>query len=117
MEWQVVFYIDKEGNEPVKDFILGQPDGAIAEILHVFKLLRHFNISLGMPYVRKIDKSGLRELRIRHGSDLYRIYYFSYTEQKFILLHGILKKEDRIPKSDKAIAIKRMDDYILRHIS
>ena len=117
MDWRIVFYIDKEGNEPVKDFILRQPDGAIAEILHVFKLLRHFNISLGMPYVRKIDKSGLRELRIRHGSDLYRIYYFAYTGQKFILLHAILKKEDRIPKSDKSIAIQRMNDYKLRHIS
>ena len=48
MEWQVVFYPDDEGREPVKDFILGQPDGAIAEILHVFKLLRQFNVTLGM---------------------------------------------------------------------
>jgi len=64
VDWQVIFYIDEEGNEPVKDFILGQPDGAIAEILHVFKLLRHFNITLGMPYVRKIDKSGIRELEL-----------------------------------------------------
>ena len=39
-DWQVIFYIDKEGNEPVKDFILGQPDGAIAEILHLVKLFR-----------------------------------------------------------------------------
>lgn len=101
VDWRVIFYIDKEGNEPVKDFILGQPDGAIAEILHVFKVLRHFNIILGMPYIRKIDKSGLRELRIRHGSDLYRIFYFAYTGHKFILLHAILKKEDKITESDK----------------
>jgi len=43
--------MDAAGNEPVKDFILEQPDGAIVEILHVFKLLREFNIQLGMPYV------------------------------------------------------------------
>ena len=78
MDWQVVFYMDSEGNEPVKDFVLEQTDGAIAEILHVFKLLREFNITLGMPYVRKIDKSGLRELRIKHSSNLYRIFYFAY---------------------------------------
>jgi hypothetical protein len=56
MAWEAVFYQDKQGNEPVKDFILGQPDGAIAEILHVLKLLRQFNITLGMPYVRKISR-------------------------------------------------------------
>jgi phage-related protein len=115
MDWQVVFYIDREGNEPVKDFILEQPDGAIAEILHVFKLLRGFNVTLGMPYVRKIDKSGLRELRIKHSSNLYRIFYFAYIEHKFVLLHAIVKKEDKTPESDKELARKRMNDYKLRH--
>jgi phage-related protein len=75
VDWQVVFYMDPEGSEPVKDFILAQPDGAISEIIHVFKLLRIFNISLGMPYVRKIGRYGLRELRIRHSSDYYLSRY------------------------------------------
>ena len=115
VDWQVIFYIDKEGHEPVKDFILGQSDGAIAEIIHVFKLLRCFSITLGMPYVRKIDKSGIRELRIRHGSDLYRIFFFAFTRRKFILLHAIKKKGDKIPESDKRIAIQRMNDHISRY--
>ena len=111
MDWQVIFYMDEEGNEPVKDFILGQPDGAIAEILHVFKLLRQFNITLGMPYVRKIDKSGIRELRIKHGSDIYRIFSSAHAGHKFILLHAIMKKEDKISVNDKRLAIKRMKNY------
>ena len=115
MDWQVVFYMDEEGNEPVKDFILAQPDGAIAEILHVFKLLRGFNIRLGMPYVRKIDKSGLRELRIRHSSELYRIFYFPHGERKFVLLHAIMKKVAKTPEGDKELAIKRMDDCRSRY--
>jgi phage-related protein len=111
MNWQVIFYIDEEGNEPVKDFILGQADGAIAEILHVLKLLGQFNILLSMPYVRKIDKSGIRELRIKHGSDVYRTFFFAHTGRKFVLLHAILKKEDKIPENDRHLAIQRMNDY------
>ncbi len=107
--------MDEDGHEPVKDFILTQPDGAIAEILHVFKLLREFNIDLGMPYVRKIDKSGLRELRIKHGSDLYRIFYFAYTGRKFVLLHAFLKKVAKTPENDKELALKRINDYISRY--
>jgi phage-related protein len=114
MDWQIVFYIDNEGNEPVKDFILGQPDRAIAEILHVFKLLRQFNVTLGMPYVRKISRSGIRELRIKHGSDIYRIFFFAHVRRKFILLHGVLKKEDKISEADKNVAIQRMNNYKLR---
>jgi phage-related protein len=115
MDWQVVFYMDDKGNEPVKDFILAQPDGAIAEILHVFKLLREFNIKLGLPYVKKLDKSGLRELRIKHSSDIYRVFYFAYIGQKFVLLHAILKKTDKLPVGDKELAIKRMSDYLARY--
>jgi len=115
MDWQVILFMDDDGSEPVKDFILTQPDGAIAEILHVFKLLREFNINLGMPYVRKIDKSGLRELRIKHSSDLYRIFYFTIIEHEFVLLHSILKKGAKIPESDRKIAINRMEWYKLTH--
>jgi phage-related protein len=114
MEWEVTFYDDEAGNKPVKDFILSQSDGAIAEILHVFKLLRLFNVRLGMPYVRKIDKSGIRELRIRHSSDIYRIFFFAYTGRKFILLHAIQKKSDKTPEGDKELAVERMNDYLSR---
>ena len=115
MVWQVAFYIDPNGNEPVKYFILAQPAGAIAEILHVFKMLREFNIGLGMPYVRKIGKSGLRELRIRHSSDLYRVFYFACVGQRFVLLHAFLKKAPKTPESDLKLATKRMNDYMSQH--
>ena len=109
MDWQLVFFVDDHDNEPVKDFILQQSDGAIAEILHVFKLLRQFGTTLGMPYVRKIHKSGIRELRVKHGSDIYRILFCSHAEHKFILLHAFLKKGDKLAKTDVSLAIGRMN--------
>jgi phage-related protein len=116
MAWQVEFYIDSDGNEPVKDFILAQSKETIAEILHVFKLLREFNVGLGMPYVKKIDKSGLRELRIKHSSNIYRIFFFACIGQKFILLHAIMKKKDKTPEGDKKLALTRMKEYISRNL-
>ncbi len=112
MNWRLVFYMDATGTEPVKDFILKQPDGAIAEILHVFKLLREFNIRLGMPYVKKIDKSGLRELRIKHGSSLYRIFFFAAANDTFILLHAIMKKGGKIPVNDIVLAENRIKEFL-----
>lgn len=111
MDWQVIFYRDEYGDEPVKSFVLSQDNGTIAEVLHVFKLLRDFNIELGMPYVRKVNKSGIRELRIKHGSDIYRVFFFAHKNRKFVLLHAIQKKTDKIPEGDLAIAIERMKDH------
>ncbi len=115
MEWTPVFYADSNGDEPVKDFILAQPDSAVAEILHVLKLLRLFNITLEMPYSKKIT-SGLRELRIHHGSDYYRIIYCAVTEKRFLLLQGVLKKTDKLSERDIEIAAKRRLDYFNRHL-
>jgi phage-related protein len=115
-KWQVIFYKDKNGKEPVKDFILGEGLKARAEIIHVFKILRKYNVMLGMPHVKKVDKSGLRELRIRHASDSYRIFFFAYICHQFILLHGFKKKTDRLPQNEIEIAVKRMNDYIARNV-
>ena len=109
MDWQLVFFVDGHNNEPAKDFILQQPDGAIAEILHVFKLLRQFGTTLSMPCVRKIHESGVRELRVKHGSDIYRILFCADKGHKFILLHAFLKKEDKLVKTDVNLAIQRMN--------
>ena len=111
MDWEILFYEDKKGNKPVMDFIKAQPMKARSEIVHVLDMLAEFNLTLSMPYVRKIDKSGLRELRIRHSSYSYRIFFFTYTQQKYILLHAILKKENKTPEADKNIALKRMAEY------
>ena len=83
--------MDEDGNEPVKDFILEQPDGAIGEILHVFDLLYRFDLSLGVPYVEKV-KGKIWSLRIKHSSDYYRILYSAFKGKKFILLHAVKKR-------------------------
>ena len=109
--WQILFYPTKEGIEPVKEFILQQDYATRHEIIHVIDLLYINNVKLGMPYVEKFDRSGLRVLRIKHGSDIYRIPFFAFIGQKFILLHIIRKKTDKLPITAKKLAIKRMVDY------
>ena len=110
MDWRIVFYRDGNGDEPVKDFILEQPHGAIGEILHVFDLLYRFGFALGLPYVEKVQGK-IWALRIKHSSDYYRILYFACSGKKFILLHGIKKKTDKLRNTDIDLAIKRMQDY------
>jgi len=110
MDWKPTFYTSAGGNEPVKDFILAQPDAAVAEILHVLKLLRLFNVTLGMPHSRKVTDN-LRELRIQHGSDHYRILYCAIPERRFLLLHGLTKKADKLNESDIETAEKRLAEY------
>jgi len=113
MDWRVVFYRDDTGSEPVKEFILAQPDGAIGEIIHVFDLLYRFDLSLGKPYIEKV-KGKIWSLRIKHSSDYYRILYFAFSGKKFVLLHAVKKKRDKLSNKDIDIAISRMNDHEVR---
>lgn len=112
MNWRVIFYKDNDGNEPVKDFILEQSDETIGAILHVFDLLYRFDVFLGKPYVEKIEGK-IWSLRIKHSSDYYRFLYFA-TGKKFVLLHAVKKKGDRLSKQDIDMAKKRMNDHEAR---
>jgi phage-related protein len=110
MKWHVIFYQDKHGSEPVKDFILEQSYAARGEILHVLDLLYEFDLNLGKPYVEKVQGK-IWALRIKHSSDYYRILYFACSGQNFILLHAIKKKRDKLLASDIDLAIERMNEH------
>ena len=113
MDWQIVYYTDNRGNEPVKAFIDQQSLDARAQIFHVIDLLQTYALTLKPLYVKKITKSGLWELRIHHSSDYYRIFYFAYTGRRFVLLHAFLKKTAKTPRMEINTALKRMEELKL----
>ncbi|MBA7674843.1 hypothetical protein ES703_83068 [subsurface metagenome] len=111
MDWRIEYYTDKRGNEPVRSFIDAQSIDAQVAIIHDIDLLRELALDLRYPYVFKIGTTGIRELRTRHGSDYYRIFYFASKGRKFVLLHAFLKKTRKTPKKEVMIAIGRLNDY------
>lgn len=115
VKWEVEFYKDRHGNIPVQDFICRRSDKVKAKILKFIDLLEEFNLSLGQPYVEKLADSDVWELKIRHGSDYYRILYFATSGRRFILLHAFLKKTDITPKHEIEIAECRIFDHESRY--
>ena len=72
---------------------------------------------MGQPYIEKLTGSDVWELRIRHGSNYYRILYFVSSGRRFVLLHAFLKKTAKTPKNEIEIAQNRMFDYRARYSS
>ena len=78
------------------------------------ELLEEYGIYLREPYVKPIkgkNYKGLYELRIKFASNISRIFYFTYSRNKFILLNGFLKKNNKTPKSELEKAINYRNDY------
>jgi phage-related protein len=77
-------------------------------------LLSAQGVLLKEPYTRQL-RGKLRELRVKDHLGHVRVFYFTFTGGRFVLLHGFLKKTDKTPEREIDIAEKRMKDFINRY--
>jgi len=73
-------------------------------------ILAEFGNNLREPYSKAMG-NGLFELRIKFASDITRIFYFFVMDNKIILTNGFVKKTQRTPPGEIALAIKYKADY------
>lgn len=83
--------------EKVKKFIEFLPNEPKAEVISLVDVLEKSNRPLLMPYSKNLGNR-LFELRT-NGEILVRIFY-CFHKNKAYLLHGIIKKSQKIPKKD-----------------
>ena len=79
----------------------------IAKVLRTIDLLEKFGHQLEMPH-SKIIGTGMLELRIR-GMQEVRIFY-TFHNGAAVLLHGYIKKTDRIPVKELAVANRKKSE-------
>jgi phage-related protein len=112
--WEIEFYRDKNGREPLTAFLNGLPFKTRARVVKLIDLLAAYGVLLKEPYTRQI-KGKIRELRIQDNLGHIRVLYFTFTGRRIVLLHGFLKKTGKTPGREIAIAEKRMKDFIERY--
>jgi phage-related protein len=113
MAWIIEFYANERGVAPIEEFFDTLPDKEMAHIQYVLELLEEFGLQLGSPYVEHL-KGKIWELRVKTRGKTYRILYFAYTGQRFILLHAFLKKTAKTPQATLRIAQARLADFLER---
>lgn len=85
-----------------------------AKAFRDIELLHTMGSELKEPYVKPIKgkmNKGLYELRIKFSNDIARIFYFTFHNNKYVLLHGFIKKTMETPKKEIERARKYMEDY------
>lgn len=109
---QAVYYRDRDGHEPVNDFIDALPPEHQEELDYTISLLNRIGANdppLPFPYSSQVEGQ-LRELRCHYGRQLYRILY-RRSRNLFVLLHAIEKRSKAIPRTDVDIASARWGDF------
>ncbi len=82
-----------------------------AKAFSEIELLEKHGPDLREPYVKTLRGKGLFELRIKFASDISRIFYFTYRQKTFVLLHGFTKKTQKTPQREIERALRYKEDY------
>lgn len=112
--FEIEFYMKENGKVPVQEFLYSLNPKLRAKAFSDIELLKRLGGMLKEPYVKPLkgkNNKGLYELRIKFSSHTARIFYFTYYNNKFVMLHGFIKKTTKTPVSEINKARKYMQDY------
>ena len=101
----VVFFRTTADNEPVREWLKSLPREERRIIGEDIKTVQ-FGWPLGMPLVRKLDRD-LWEVRSHLPGRIARIV-FTAAERRMVLLHGFIKKSQKMPQEDLELAKTRL---------
>lgn len=116
--FEIVFYQKENGKVPVQEFLYSLPQKLRAKAFRDIELLQEFGSDLKEPHVKALKgkkNKGLYELRIKFSNDIARVFYFTYYNNRYVLLHGFIKKSMFTPKREIEKAISYMEDYKRRN--
>ena len=99
------FYRKDSGREPVREW-LKQLDSVSRKTIGEDLFTLQLGWPVGMPLARKIEPD-LWELRSKIPRGIVRIF-FTAEKGLLILLHGLIKKSQKLPVSDLALARRRL---------
>lgn len=102
MAWSIHYH-----TEAVESFVLGLPSGLLARYLRLTDMMLEFGPNLGMPHTQPLN-DGLFELRVKAKEGIARVFYCTLAGQRIIMLHGFIKKSQKIPPKELKLARQRL---------
>ena len=105
----VVFYQTDSGNEPVRDWLKALPKED-CKIIGADILTIQYAWPVGKPLVDHLAE-GIWEVRSRLDNRIARTL-FAVVDQEIVLLHGFIKKSQKTPTDELALANKRKKQYL-----
>ncbi len=111
MSFQIEFYADRDGKEPVKEFLDSLDAKTAAKVLGLMDVLEMYGNELREPYSKHLD-DGIFELRCKRGRLSTRILYFFFFRERIVMTNGFVKKTPKTPPEELLLAKKRRSVWI-----
>ena len=89
--------------------ILELPDTLAARYVVLSRRMVAMGPNLGEPHTKAMGQ-GLFELRLKGSEGIARVLYCTQVGRRIVVLHSFVKKSNRTPARELAVAVNRMQE-------
>jgi phage-related protein len=107
--WTVLYYETAHGDKPIETFLDALSDKARAKCLAYISRLETDGTHLPASIASHV-RGKIWELRPEWSGNEYRFFYGAIVGQRFVLLHALHKKTQKLRERDIATAEQRYED-------
>lgn len=109
--FKVEFFVLTDGSMPALETIRSITDLKLkAKVFRSLRLLETFGNQLGEPDTKHL-RNGIYELRTKQGSNIFRNLFFYHRGKVIVVTNGFIKKTQKTPEAEIALAERRRSDY------
>lgn len=94
-----------------EDFLAKQRPKVVSKILQILRIIEEVD-RIPITHLKYVEETnGLFEIRVKFGSDIFRIFCFFDAGKLVVLLSGFQKKSPKTPSNEIRKAVKLMEEY------
>lgn len=99
--------------EPAVEFVQKLAIKMRAKVFRTIELLERFGPQLPAPHAKTLNGcGGLKELRVKLGNNIVRLFYFHDKGKVYVLTSGYVKKTQKTNQREIDRAIRLMNEYL-----
>ena len=111
--YDVDFYHKENGDCPVDDFLESLDTKNACKSIGCCRTAGSQRTTAARAYSKFIG-DGIFEIRAKQSSNITRVLYFFYIGKRIVLTNGFIKKTQKTPPEEIALAKKYRADYLER---
>jgi phage-related protein len=108
---KIKFYTLETGKCPVEEFFDSLTNKQFEKISFVLDLIEQINIVPSKYFKKLKGTDNIWEIRVQQGNNIFRILGFFDGKELVVLNHAFIKKSQKIPQKEIAVAEKRKRNY------
>jgi phage-related protein len=111
---EIIFYKTFSGKSPIEEFLDTLSSKQAQKVIWVLNLIENLEIIPRQYFKKMVNTDDIWEVRVKMGSNIFRILGFFDGSKLIVLSHAFQKKTQKTPKQAIKLAEQRKHDYFRR---